>query len=222
LSLGFGAALKSFPFLLAPFLILLGKNLKEKTILAVLVLLPYIISIVPYLPSADFRTKALFAPQMDKIFFSKINLSGGEAIYINIFILIGLYLIFLSKTRVKEDFLKFSASALLLILAFTHFHIQWFLWVTPFLVILFLTNLNNMQKLSLGLIAGALVLMLFLFEASLQVRLFAPLIPSLNSASGPAEVLISDSLFMLKSLASTIFAAGAVYFSSTLIFKNES
>lgn len=221
IALGVGAALKSFPFLLAPFLILQGKSLLEKMKLTVFVGLPWVLSVLLYIFSPGFKSQALFAPQMDKILYAKIALSGGEGIYITVGILFVLYFIYTLKKRNAADFLHFSLTSLLLILSFTHFHIQWFLWVTPFILIWLLDNWKNSTKIVFfGLLFG-LILMLFLFESSLQIRLFAPLIPSLDKGLGWAEILSEEKKTILKNIAATIFASSSIILSWRVINSNK-
>lgn len=215
--LGVAAALKSFPFILAPFLIMQGKNLSEKVKLTILLGLPWVLTVLPYIFSPHFRSQALFAPQMDKILYAKIALSGGEGIYITLGLLFILYFIFAFQKRSADDFLHFSLASLLLVLAFTHFHIQWFLWVTPFLLIWLLNNWKSNVYISFfGLIFG-LILMLFLFESSLQIKLFSPLIPSLDKGLGLADILSDERRNILKNIAATIFAASSIFLSWRII-----
>lgn len=218
-SLGMAAAIKSFAFLIVPFLIFLPGSWKERIKIFLIFLIPWVFSVLPYLGSAGFRHNALFAPQLGKILYSKIPLSGGESVFLVPSLLVMLYLVYLMKKRTAEDFLAFSLGGLLLTLAFTHFHIQWFLWVLPLLSLIFI-NSNN-ARISIGLLGFSLVLMLFLFESSLQVKLFAPLFPVLNNASGVAELLGPDKASFLRNIAATIFAGSSIFLSFLAISGKE-
>src|SRR3989344_8368874 len=221
LSLGTAAALKSFPFLIAPFLILMGKTFWAKVKLAILIAVPYVISILPYINSPAFKEDALFAPQMDKILYAKIYLSGGEVIIISVAILFVLYFYYFQKSKNAFNFLTFSFTSLLLILAVSHFHMQWLLWLTPFLIILLLERSSVFLRLgALGIGLSALG-MLFLFDPTLQFQLFAPVFPSLVSAKGLDAILNTDQLFLTRSLLATVFAASSIYLSVNLLFKND-
>lgn len=221
LSLGMGAAMKSFPILIFPFFLLLFDKFSEKVKLTIFFLLPLILSIGLYIFSPPFRQYALFAPQMDKIFYSVIPLSGGEGIIITIFGLAGLFLLYLSKKRTKEDFLIFSTVALIWILAFTHFHLHWFLWVMPFLIILFLLKITIVQRWAFCLMGLGILIMLFGFDASLHLRLLAPLIPPTATANGPSEILTNEGLYFVRSLGATIFASSGIFLAGGLLYKNE-
>lgn len=221
ISLGMGAAMKSFPILIFPFFLFLFPRFSTKIKLTILFLLPLILSIGLYILSPSFRQYALFAPQLDKIFFSVIPLSGGEGIFLTIFGLIALFLLFLIKKRYMQDFLVFSATALIWIFVFTHFHLHWFLWVIPFLIVLFLEKTSLVQKWALSLMGLGISIMLLGFEASLHLRLLAPLIPSAAPVNGLSEILTNEGLYFLRSLGATIFAASGIFLMGQLIYKNE-
>lgn len=221
LSLGMGAAMKSFPILIFPFFLFLFDKFSDKVKLSILFFLPLVISIGLYIFSSSFRQYALFAPQMDKIFYSVIPLSGGEGILITIFGLIALFLLFISKKRHTDDFLIFSTTALIWVLAFTHFHLHWFLWIMPLLILLFLEKTAVFQKWALTLMGFGLLIMLFGFESSLHLRLLAPVFPATAPLSGPAESLTNEGLYFIRSLGATLFASSGIFLSLKLLFKNE-
>lgn len=211
LSLGAGGAIKFAPFLLLPFLLGLASSYKQRIILIVVASLPYLLTVIPYLPSWEFRQNALFAPQLEKSFFAKIPLSGGESIFLTTAVLSFLYFFYLIKKHEAYDFLRFSLASLLATLSLTHFHIQWFLWVMPFLLIWLLDNWKEGVPLVFSTLFLSLLLMFFLFEASLQVKLLAPLLPGLDQAFGLAEILSSAQITLLRGLAASIFAASSVF-----------
>ena len=221
LALGAGAATKSAPFLLLPLLLGLTVNFKERIKLALLTVLPYIITVVPYLASPSFRKDALLAPQMQKMFYAKIPLSGGEYILIVPTLLLFLYAIYLLRSRIKEDFISFSIIIFLSIFAFTHFHIQWFLWVLPFIIIFALDYWNKQIKWSITGLIISVISMLFLFESSLQLKLFAPLFPLLENAKGLHEILSDNQVIFLRSITASIFFVGSILFCIAILTKRR-
>lgn len=220
LSLGFGGAIKSVPFLLIPFILGLTNSWKERIKLITLSSIPYLVTVLPYLQSADFRHNALFAPQLSKTLFAKLPLSGGESVFIVPLILVALYLIYFSQKREILDYLKFSITALLLILSFTHFHLQWFLWITPLLIVWLANHWREATKIMIACLTLSLLVMLFMFDSSLQFKLFAPLFPSLDKINGFAEVLSSDQVYFYRSIAATIFLSSSIAF-IWYLFKNH-
>ncbi len=209
LSLGFGGAVKFAPFLLFPLLLGLAKNWTQRFYLTILAIFPYILTAILYLPSQEFRQSALLAPQIDKVLYSVIPLSGGESVFIGPLLILVTYFIYLAKKRTLNDFVVYSLAVLSISLSFTHFHIQWFLWVVPFMILLFVNRFNGSNKLAVYGLIISLLMMLFMFDASLQVKLFAPLFPQLDKANGLAEILSNDQVTFVRSVAATIFMAAS-------------
>jgi len=122
--LGIAAAFKPFPLLLLPFL---GTTWRQKIIAVVTGLITYALIISPYLSSTAFKHYALLATQSDKPFYAKVMVSGSQ--YLPLFV-VGLGLLFWLKHG-KSDLL----SPLLIFFAVTHFHPQWFVWISPLLIL---------------------------------------------------------------------------------------
>ncbi len=219
-ALGLGGAIKSGPFLLFPLLLGLGKNWLEKIKIIILVFLPYLITVMPYLQFQEFRQNALLAPQLAKSFFARISLSGGESIFITAAAILFIYFLYFAQKRSAEDFLKYGLVILLLILSFTHFHLQWFLWLIPFLIIWLINNWTSDTKMATAGIFTGFLMMLFLFDASLQIKLLAPVFPILDKAVGLSEILSSDQTFFLRSLAASIFGASSLFLVFKILRKN--
>lgn len=211
LALGLGAAIKSSPFLLLPFLLGISKSWKEKLVMVFLTFTPFIISAIPFIHSPKFKENALFAPQMSKSLYTAIPLSGSESLFIVVIALGFIYLLFFSKSRGFYDYITFSLSSLLVVLILTHFHVQWFLWVVPFLLMYFLDKWTNSEKLVVAGFTVSLLMMVFLFDSSLQLKLFAPIYPSLDQAQGLLETLSNDKIVMLRSFSASIFASVSLF-----------
>jgi len=221
LALGAGAATKSAPFLLLPLLLGLAVSFKDRLIILFLSVLPYIITVTPYIASPSFRKDALFAPQMQKIFYANIPLSGGEFILIVPSLILFFYVTYLLRDRTKEDFIAYSILIFLSILAFTHFHIQWFFWVLPFIIIFALDYWNKQIKWSIIGLITSLIGMLFLFESSLQLKLFAPLFPVLESAKGLHEILQDNQVILLRSVTASTFFVSSLLLCKAILNKKR-
>lgn len=208
-SLGFGIAFKLFPIFLAVPLIIYGKDIREKLKLFFLSLAPYLLLVFPYLPSHSFRATALFANQSSKSFYANIPVSGGESIILFPVFLLFFYLIILS-IKVKMDVWKLYAIPLLSFFIFTHFHPQWLIWITPFLIMdLVMFEFKN-------LIASIIIfltwfLSLFFFDPSLTVGIFAPVAPLLHNLPSIWVLLkINIDYNLARSFIQTAFAASAL------------
>lgn len=210
LVLGFGIAFKIYPvFLLMPLLIL-GKTYVDKVKLGVLAILPYILSIGPYLGSASFRSQALLAGQADKSLYASIPLSGGEAILLFPTSLI-LFYFFIWNKKVENSLWKFYLIPLLLFFIFTHYHPQWLIWITPFLI-LNLIEEKFKNLIPILLIIGSWFGSLFFFDPSLTVGMFAPLFPILQTAGSIWTTLgLNMDYNLSRSILQTIFVAASFY-----------
>lgn len=182
LAIGMGGATKFFPFLFLPFIVLLyGKNFLEKFKLLLIGILPMVLVSLPYLRSPVFKSNVLASPESQKALFAGVKVSGADTLYIFTigYILILIFAI-IHKAKGFEFIWKYFFAVLLLFLAITHFHPQWFLWVTPFLIF-FIVEKQNLWKLT-GVFFLFYLGILFTFEPSLHYGLFVPLFPHLKDA----------------------------------------
>lgn len=216
LSLGLGIAFKLFPLFFVIPLLILGKNFKEKTKLAIISILPYVLSILPYIPSHNFRVNALFANQSSKSLYAALPVSGGESIiYFPMFLLFFYLLIwgyrqFISQNRVVEMW-KLYLIPLLLFFIFTHYHPQWFIWITPILI-MELVELRFKNLLPQILIYLSWFGSLFFFDPGLTINMFAPIVPFLHNLPSIWILLkINIDYNFSRSLIQTIFASASFY-----------
>ena len=211
LALGGGIAFKLYPIFLIFPLIILGKTFWDKFKLGMLAVLPYILTVMPYLGSSSFRTTALFTNQSSKSLYSAIPVSGGESILLFPTALLVFYFVIWRKKMDKLSFWQIYAIPLLLFFIFTHFHPQWLIWVTPFFIIdLISSQFKNIWVILL--ILGSFTSSLFFFDPSLTLGLFSPLVPILHNAPGIWTMLHLDLDFnFLRSILQTIFVSAALY-----------
>ena len=204
LALGGGVAFKLYPIFLIIPLLILGKTIWDKFKLGILALAPYILSITPYIGSASFRSTALFASQTDKSLYANIPVSGGEAILLFPVSVFLFYLLIWNKTINKENLWKLYLIPLLLFFIFTHYHPQWLIWVTPFLILdLVVDKFKNL--IPIILIFGSWFGSLFFFDPSLTLGMFAP------SRSIWVMLNFNVDYNLARSILQTIFVAASFY-----------
>ncbi len=210
LVLGLGIAFKIFPIFLIVPLAILGKNYMEKMKLFSLSVLPYFISIIPYIFSSSFRINALFANQSSKSLYAGIPVSGGESILLFPALLLIFYL-FIWHTRIKTEIWKLYLIPLLLFFIFTHFHPQWLIWITPLLLIdLINSGFKNIPVHLLILVSW--IVSLFFFDPSLTIGIFAPIAPILHNMPSIWTLLnINADYNLSRSLIQTVFASALLY-----------
>lgn len=212
LLLGLAAAFKLYPlFLIVPFIVI-GKNWQEKFSLGFLAVFPYLLSVIPFLPSPGFRTYALMAGLTQKTLYAQIPVSGGESLLLFPLLLLVLYFYFWFFDRTVERIWQRWLVVLLSFFIFTHFHPQWLSWLVPFLVIEVVSFRFKTVLLQLFL-ALSFIGMVFLFDPSLTVKIFAPLFPSLFSLPGTwQEMGVRIDEVYIRSMLQTIFASAGVFY----------
>lgn len=211
LILGIAVAFKLYPiFLLLP-LVLISEKWSERIKLFMIGVIPYILTIIPFLPSHGFRTIALVASQTDKSFYAKIPISGAENIILFPTLLLFFYLILFFRKTLAENLWQRYFIVLLLFFIFTHTHSQWFLWLVPFLIIDLVGGHFKHVVLTLTALVTYIVL-LFFFDPSLTVGIFAPVWPELASKISIWEVLhLSPDYSFSRSIFQSIFVAVSMY-----------
>lgn len=209
--LSVGASFKIYPFLFLIPLAAMSKSMIDRFKILSLGLIPYIITILPFLPSSGFRTNALLANQLNKSFYSQISVSGGESIILFLAALIFFYFVFLNFLSDKIYLWQHFFIVILLFFIFTHFHPQWFLWLTPFLIIeMIKSQFKNIFAIILMLLSW--FWLLFFFDPSLSIGLFSPVNPQLYQGDDLWHLIGTSVDFnLLRSLFHTLIAGSAIY-----------
>lgn len=146
--LGLSALTKPTALLILPFLMVSSYFHSKSFVRSIAVLLTgfavFVVGILPYISSANYRATALFTDLLSKSTFAGIAISPGYAIP---WFFIGYSLAFyLLLTRRISAFMAFGA-AIFSSIAFTHFHPQWFLWITPWIIWLAVEYKQNLLAL---------------------------------------------------------------------------
>ena len=132
LIIGVAIALKMYPLMFVPFLVLNNKKIIIKqSLLSLFSLLPLVIMAIPFLFTNSFSQAFLGSGLTQKIIeFKILNLPIFPLVY-----LIILANLFFSKkeNRIEIAFLQ----TMLLFLGLVKFHAQWILWFLPMIIVLF-------------------------------------------------------------------------------------
>ena len=165
----------------------------------------YVLGILPYIHLVGYRYYALFADQISKSTYAGITIAPGTVIpFFFMFYLVGLYLYFYKKITPLTAFVV----SLLSSLVFTHFHPQWFVWLTPLLI---LKISSNRRYYLLPIIFASWLLVLLSFDDSLLFQAF------LNS-NLTIEFLRANSLFVMLT---QLGRASLVVFSLSLLHEDN-
>lgn len=210
--IGLGASFKIYPFLFLVPLALLKTGWAARLKIIAVGFVTYILLIMPFIGSPGFRQTALLAGQTMKSFYASIAISGGESIILFPLLVLFFYIRFLYVKNYPEDIWRKFFVVLLLFFAFTHYHPQWFLWLTPFLIIdLVKSKLSHWPLVALSSIS--FLGLLTFFDPGLTVWLFAPLFPQLYGMAGIWELLgVNVDINFARSLLQTLFVSVALYY----------
>jgi len=219
LILGLAAGFKLYPLLFAPFLALSGKTTKERIILGSIPFLVFFGISLPFLSTAFFQS-TLISGLTTRMFYPSFEIGFGESIIAGLTAITALFF-YAALIDKKRFFLNYWIVLFMLILSFSHFHIQWLLWVAPFLVILAVKK----PKLNLTILALAVSAFIipFLYEDRfMSMGLFR--IYSLYFDLLPAPFLVLRKVFdpySMQSIFHSLFAGGTLVM-TYLLFKKES
>ncbi len=213
LMLGIGGAFKIYPlFFLVP-LMSLVVSWRQRIVIGIIGIFTYLLPIIPFLGSHGFRSTALVANQTLKSLYAQIPVSGGESLQLFTVFMVFLYLLFLLRVTVFENLWKRYLMVLLVFFSFTHYHPQWILWITPFLLI----DLGLHKGKSVLLITAVLISWIgavLLFEQGLNIGLFVPINSALYDGDTIWKILgVSlDVNFFRSVFQSLLVGTGLVYF----------
>lgn len=218
-SLGLAAGYKMFPLFFIPIAaFILEKNVWGRVKLLVVGLGVYFLTILPFITTPAFRGAVLSSSASQKLLFMKLSLTAAEGIYIFIFlyalILLASWFGFFARKALWMPLLLVN----LAFLSVSHYHPQWFLWLTPFLAILLTSQSSSMYRQLTAMLFGIYVLLVFFFESSLTWGLFGPVNHALFNAPSLTEILPKAvDVNMIKSLLRSLFVATALYLSIKLL-----
>ena len=156
------------------------------------------IIIAPFVMSPAFRMYALFAAHTAKTTYAGIAISGGVSIPW-FFILYSVIALFLFEE--KLSLFKSLGLTIFSVLAFNHFHPQWFLWFTPFLIIY--TIRHKQLYLYFALVISWILIWLS-FDPSLHAGMIIwfkqALPPTMSSPLNGSELVLLARAFIVGSL----------------------
>ena len=182
LSLGIGAAFKHFSFFfLIPALTLLGKSKVAKIKLLLYGVVPYVLLMYPYWRSPVFREVATTAGGYDqRILNFYFDLGSFDKVYVFIigYTIILAFTYFRHQIRDTREVFKTLWRVELIILLWLYstilFHPQWFVWVTPLLILL------CVEDRKVGTLYWLQIICVFIYTfywARYLLDLFAPVDP---------------------------------------------
>lgn len=221
IAIGLGAAMKTYPLLLLPFLALSSKKSWFHTIKVFLLgLVPYLVFTLPVLGSKPYHDSVLVSGLSMRIFFLNFSLGFDELILVVFFALFVL-LFHAAERKFEKKVVNLPAyflAVILVVLSGSHFHPQWLIWSTPFLAILVFKK--NLVLPFIGIIVGWLGVFSLFDDKFLTLGLLTPLdqgllfLPTIRDFSK----LLFDPV-MLQSTFHTLLAASSIWVIYLTLFK---
>lgn len=218
LMLGLAASFKIYPLLFVPFLIILGKSVKEKVNLGVIPFATFGLIALPFMSGA-FIQSTLISGLTTRMFNPGFAVGFGESIIIGMALLSALFF-YAAIVDKKLNMFNYFLTTLLIIFSFSHFHIAWLLWIAPFVVIL-ATQKPNLSWM-LFLLSIAAIFIPFLYQdRSMSISLFRIYSTWFDLLPTPFTVIQKFfDPYNLQSIVHSLFAGGAGLL-TYLIFKTE-
>lgn len=219
LMLGLAAGFKIYPLLFVPFLVLSGKDLKEKIKLGVIPFAVFGFISLPFLSSA-FLESTLISGLTTRMFNPGINVGFGESIIVGLMLLSGLFFYALLVDR-KINLFNYWLATLLILFSFSHFHVAWLLWIAPFLVILVVKE-SRLSGIIFMLSAAAVLIPILYQDRSMSISLFRIYSTWFDLLPTPFTAIQKFfDPYSLQSILHSLFAGGAGILAYKLFKKNS-
>lgn len=126
--LGLASGFKLYPLLFTPFLFAFGKDIKEKVLASIISLMIFALISIPFTSTA-FVDSALVSGLSTGIFRSNLTSIGVSLLFF--------YSLVLDR---KINLFNYWLALFMIIFSFSLFHIQWLLWIAPFIIIFLVKN----------------------------------------------------------------------------------
>ncbi|MCX6724522.1 MAG: glycosyltransferase 87 family protein [Candidatus Shapirobacteria bacterium] len=127
----------------------------------------------------------------------------------------------LIKAKQKDILWKLGLALMLLFFSVTHYHPQWFLWIMPFLIWVWIIY-GRKFKLHLVILFGCWLLITLFFENSLNFGLLAPVFPNLTKIGSLTDwIKPYYDVFLIKSLIRSLFAATSLFLIFPLLTEGK-
>ena len=212
---GLAGSIKSYPLIWALMLAFTYPkiNYSKKIMLAFVPIICYVIPMLPFLKFQYFKESVINSGLAMRMFEGVIDIGFGDKLLIVPTILIALLLIAAkNKLSLKlESLVMMLMTSTLVILGFTHFHPQWFIWMMPFVAI-YMSDKDDWWWLAM--IFVALLGIIFLFDDKyLYWGLMSPMNNGLINLPYLSEILVAAGVDvqMLNNLCHSVIAGVGIY-----------
>ncbi len=209
--LGISVGFKAYPILFLPFLFLFIKSPKQKVKLLVVLTAVVGLIIAPFISSA-FINSAVLSSLTTRLAFPGIGIGFGESLMIGIISLVVLFFTAYLKKNDRLNSVQYYITALLLLLFSTiHYHIQWLLWIMPFVIFISILHSNLSKLIWIWAFLACLIPILY-DDKSMSISLLSTISPLYNLLPTPFLVLerIYDPFLLQGIIHSLLFSIAAI------------
>lgn len=223
LILGIAAGFKAYPLLFLPFFLLYTNKYTDLLRLLTVSLGSTILIIAPFWSTA-FLNSALISGLTTRIAFPGIGLGFGESLMVAVLLPSSLFMMGLTENKKKLDNIWLLIFLVLLFLfSSIHFHIQWLLWIMPFLVLFYTLN-KKIGKFGFVWLTLAFLIPLLYDDKSMSVSLLSVVNPLYNLL--PTTFLILQRIydpFIIQGIIHSIMLAISlvIFFRSYRLLKHD-
>jgi Gpi18-like mannosyltransferase len=174
LCLGLGAALKSYPLLLFPFLLFRIKNIREFIYSFGAFLFGFAGPMLPVINSTAYRYTMTHSNLMQSIFISGLDVSATQKI--PFYVIFYFFILLVSWGRRKNlDLLPEFFSAVFFVILVSDFHAQWIVWSLPFLALLWVRLKQACRPLFLAVVVGYFLTVFLVPDQYVLLGILSPL-----------------------------------------------
>ncbi len=218
---GCAASIKMYPFIWLLFLLTADgeMSLKKKIQVFSKSLAVFFITLLPFITNSTFRNAVLFSSTNGRFTLSQLDIGFSDSVSV-VLILLSVLLYFIPKKYVEKSTFTLQANSILtsslILLGFSHFHVQWYLWTIPFLAFSLIsvpTISRLLQKFMLIFFAlGSWLVVLILFaDTALTTGMFIPLGAHVTLLPVIRDTLLSHGIdaLQLNMYAHTVLASVA-------------
>jgi len=224
---GLGGSIKSYPLIWA---IILGliyptRVFWKKIVLTIIPLFVYFLTMVPFLKYDYFIKDVVFSGLSIRIFEGVWDIGFGDKLLLVPMLLMLLLLVSIKK-RMSKSFWQIATvlmTANLLILGFTHFHPQWFIWIAPFMSMVMAVGRRKDWWWFAFILISLLGVILMFNDKFLYWGLVAPLKPDLINLPLVSELLARRGVEvgLINNLCHSAIAGVALYWLFVCFGKNR-
>lgn len=186
--LGIAAAFKGYTLLFLPFMMLIGRNFKVRIQILLALLGPFMIVILPFLFTTGFREQVLVSGLSSRLFYTGVNMGFGESLMITVVAIAVMFFQALMNDKKLTEYWHYFLALLLILFSTIHYHIQWLLWIVPFLVILAVSS-QRLGKVGFIWLILAFTIPLLYDDKSMTVSLLSTISPLYNLLPTPFAVV---------------------------------